>query len=272
MKYRVRASLTVAALIGAALASQAPGTSAAMATPGANDAILDRAFSRYVHEHPGDWIGAADLVESLGGSIAISGDDGVLITPEAATAAFRSMDGDDNERVTPYAWPSTAFTVAVAVVTSGPTDSTVSIAGGWNWKDNFIGQGSPVDIASIMVNKSCGTWGSYSATTKKWNGVATKGRASLRSGGTGTAGPVWNIADGVSNFENQVDNGTVSAVYTRSGCSAAEKKSIQAEFVYEGNDGGSVVSVSAGWGGFQVSYSNPGASQTRSSGAETVPY
>lgn len=170
------------------------------------------------------------------------------------------------------AWPAKAFTASVAVVTTGPTDSTVSIAGAWNWKDDFVGQGSPVDIAAILISKSCGTWGSYAASTKKWNGTATSGRTSLRSGGVGSAGPIWNIIDGVSNFENYVDNGVVSAVYNRSACSASEKKTIQGEFVYEGNAGGSLISVSAGWGGFGVSYSNHDHSQTRSSGAKTVPY
>lgn len=171
----------------------------------------------------------------------------------------------------PMAWPSNAYTVAVAVVTSGPTDTTVSLAGGWNFRDEFLGQGAPVDIAALMINKSCGTWGTYSSTTRTYTGASTN-RGTLRGGGTGTSGPVWNIADYISNHRSYADNGTVSAVYNRKNCTTSERRSIQGEFVYEANDGGSVVSVSAGFGGFSVSYSSSGATMTKSSGAKTVPY
>jgi hypothetical protein len=267
VKKRILSVGAAAALLAGAIAP------AASASPPdkLDDARLDRAFSAYVRQHPGDWVGAQQLVESLGGSMTITGDDGTLTTPEAAAAAYDAMDGQKAGGFTTMAWPTNAFTVSVAVVTSGSTDSTVSIAGAWNFRDDFLGQGSPVDIAAILVNKSCGTWGSYSASTYRYNKTST-GRATLRSGGTGTHGPIWNVSDSISNFMSNADNGVVSAVYNRSGCSSTDKRTIQGEFVYEGNDGGSVTSVSAGWGGFNVSYSSPGQTMTRSSGAKTVPY
>lgn len=265
------ASLLTAGLACASAAAFADPLDHTRTLPTVNDALLDSEFSKYVALHPGDWVGARDLVEELGGTMVISGDNGEVVTAEQATARFQALNGNGTEIET-YAWPSLAFTANVAVVTSGPTDTTVSIAGAWNWKDSFIGQGSPVDIAAILVNKSCGTWSGYTSSTYKWNGTKTSGRSSLRSGGTGSTGPGWNIIDGVSNFENLVDNGTVAAVYNRSACSSTDKKNIQAEFVYEGNSGGSVLSVGLGWGGFSVSYSGSPNTQTRSSGSETVPY
>ncbi len=267
MKHRI---IGVAATAAVLFATAVPAVSAEK-VPIQGDTELDVAFAEYVRDHPGDWVGAEALVQSLGGSMTISGDDGTLTTAEEATSAFDEMRGQQPGGITPFAWPSDAYTVAVAVVTSGPLDSTVSIAGAWNYRDNFIGQGPPVDIAALLVNKTCGTWSGYTASTYRHNGTST-GLASLRSGGTGTSGPAWNIGDYVTNFMSQADNGSVAAVYNRSSCSSVDKSSIQGEFVYEGNSGGSVLSVSLGWGGFGVSYSNPGQTMTKSSGAKTVPY
>lgn len=269
----MRRSITA---IGAAMILFA-GVPSAMAAPTKNvtDAQFDTAFAAYVQAHPGDWVGAEALVESMGGTLVVTGADGAVKSAEAATAEFRAIDGPGVRAVKPargeigiMAWPLNAFTVALGAATSGDRDNTVSLAGGWNFRDDFLGQGAPVDIAAIAANKDCIEWGSYSGWTYRYDGVSTN-RDTLRSGGVGDSGPRWNIHDYISNHMSYADHGTVYAVANRSQCT---NKRMQAEFVYEGNDGGSVVGVSFGWGFLDVSYSNPGTTMQKSSGAKTILY
>lgn len=243
----------------------------------------DLTFNEYMRAHPGDWEGAAALVEELDGSVAIKAN-GRTVTPQEAAVLSRSMV-DPPVPVVPHRggaggtgvldWPVNAFTVLVALIYSpgdpgGPPDArdpSMNVYGEWDWQDDFIGQGSPEDIAAIRVNKSCGTWSNYYGAAATWNGPTFSDRVTLRSGGTGTAGPIWNVHDRVTNFENLTDRGMIWADYDIASCPSDVKDSMQAEVVFEGNDGGSVLNVSIGWGLFDVSYANPGFSQTRSSGA-----
>ncbi|MFE7503797.1 hypothetical protein [Promicromonospora sp. NPDC057488] len=254
------AALLAVATASAANASQPP--------TGDQHAGAGLSFVEYMRANPGDWEGAAALVESYGGSINISDGTGRSVTPdEAADLSNRLPSGVAG----PLDWPANAFTTLVSVVDLGSFDpNTVQIYGEWNWRDDFIGQGSPEDIASLQLNKNCGTYSNYFGSAATWNGFFTTDRLSLRSGGTGTAGPVWNVYDQVSNFENLTDRGMLGVDYDISSCPANVKESLQAETLFEGNDGGTVVSVSIAWGLINIGYNSPGFSQTRSSGAASV--
>lgn len=244
------------------------GLPAAATGPGADstERFHDR-FALFVKENPGDYTGLAALVEGMGSTLDIKLYGVGEVEPEVAQAAYDAMDGQEllsDGTISPMAWPTDAFTVGLAT-SQAPGSATVSITGTWNFRDDFLGQGPPVDIASIAISQGCGTWSGYYANTYRYDGVSTN-RASLRSGGVGTTGPAWNINDTISNFMSYADHGTVGAVYDLTHCSGA----VQTEFVYEGNDGGSVVNVSLGWGAFTVTYSNPGQTMQKSTGAKTL--
>jgi len=242
-------------------------------TKSVTDKQFDAAFAAYVQAHPGDWVGAEALVENMGGTLVVTGADGAVKSAEAASAEFRAMDLPRVRSAKPgenglMAWPLNAFSVGLGAATSGARDNTVSLAGSWNFRNDFLGQGAPVDIAAIAANKDCIEWGRYSGYTYRYDGASTN-RDTLRSGGVGDSGPRWNIHDYISNHMSYADHGTVHALADRSQCS---NKRMQAEFVYEGNDGGSLVGVSFGWGFLDISYSNPGTTMQKSSGARTILY
>lgn len=274
MRHRFITAGVAAVLLVAATAS------AAGASPTSSedqDIVSDWSFVDYMRANPGDWEGAVALVESHGGSVEISDNVGRSIAPNEAAALSAAGEGPRFKaaqavgEVSPLDWPSNAFTTLVAVVDMGAANpDVVQLYGEWNWQDDFIGQGSPEDIAALRVNKSCGTYSNYFASAATWNGSFTTTRASLRSGGVGEAGPIWNVHDDVKNFENLTDRGMIGVDYDLSSCPAGTKGSLQAETVYEGNDGGTVLSVSIAWGLFSVDYNNPGFSQIHSSGAASV--
>ncbi|GAA3733520.1 hypothetical protein [Salinactinospora qingdaonensis] len=219
----------------------------------------------YQAENPKDYVGLEKLVESLGGEFSVSTSITGETSAEEAMAINSEFDGQEAPSgMATQSWPSDAFVVSVAS-SQHPSSPSASVSGYWNYRDDFVGQGSPYDIAALRFSDSCGQYSSYNAQTYNYQGTTTN-RATLRSAGVGTSGPAWNIEDGVSGFVNYTDNGYVSVRYDLSECGGT----VQAAFDYEGNNGGSVLSVSAGWGGLSVSYSNPGLTLQKSSTATTL--
>lgn len=151
------------------------------------------------------------------------------------------------------------------VSSSHPATGVISVSGHWNWRDDFVGQGPPFDIAALQFSSGCGEFLSHSSATYKWDGTSTN-RGTLRHTGVGTNSPLWNIDAQVSGFENYADNGVVATTYDKGACTGT----VQAAFTYEGNIGGSLTSVSVGWGVLSVNYSGGDLKLQKSSAATTL--
>ncbi|WGT48446.1 hypothetical protein [Tessaracoccus lacteus] len=160
-------------------------------------------------------------------------------------------------------FPDDVFTVSIV---SGSVGTTKVVTGSFNWRDSFSGQGAPLDFAALRFSSGCGTMSGHASSTKSVTGASTK-RTSLRSAGVGTNSPIWNVNATTSGFANQADVGAFTVKYDTKGCGS---KKVQAAFDYEANQGGSVVSVSAGWGGLNIGYNSVGLELTKSSKAITI--
>ncbi len=271
-------SAALSLVVIAASASAAVATSATDRTTRSDDVSeqeFDARFAEYVAEHPGDWAGLNRLVDSMGGPLQVAGEGGARISPDSLghLDLFTPMAGENvlDAQMGIQAWEPNAFSVVMAWGLSGPDDSTVSLTGAWDFRDDLLYQGAPEDIGGLSVSEDCGLWGGYTAATWKGGSTVTEyDLVSLRESGIGERGPVWNVQDSVKDFVNQADSGATSAVYDTSTCTASEKSQLQASYAYEGNDGGSVLGVSIGWGAFTVSYENKGNTQKHSTGAITI--
>lgn len=189
--------------------------------------------------------------------------------PSSSVAQEGSIVQKNWDGVSLQDWPPNAFTVGVSLINFD--DHTLQVYGEWDWDDNYLLQDDPEDLAALIVNKKCGRWEQYRGKSWSWSGQSTNNLVGLRSGGTGTKGPVWNIYDRVSNHENQTDHGYLIANYDISSCPANVRDSIQAELVFQGIYDGVISSVSASWGGFEVGFEyDPSETQVRSSGAASV--
>ncbi|OUE18900.1 hypothetical protein BFL36_12730 [Clavibacter michiganensis] len=155
------------------------------------------------------------------------------------------------------------FTVNVVTGTVG---DIVIVTGSVNWRDDFAGQGAPVDIAALRFSTNCGTLSDLTSTSTSVSGVATD-RTTLRDAGVGTNAPIWNVDAITDGFENQVDRGSFQATYDVSTCGTTP---VQAAFDYEGNQRGVITSVSASFAGLTVGYDNPGLTLRKSTQPITV--
>lgn len=225
------------------------------------------AVEEYQRAHPTDYEGLARVAEEYGGEVQISTN---VTGPTSPTEAKRVMEydssTDDEPTFGPMAnFPADAFTVSITS-SAHPASSVVGMTGTANWRDNFAGQAAPFDIASLGFSSQCGTFASYSAATYAVGGGST-GLATLRDGGAGTGAPTWNVNAYTSGFANQADRILVSVSYDKAGCGTSN---VQAGFIYEGNQGGSIVSVSAGFLGLSLSYSGAPLTLQKGTGAITI--
>ncbi|MFT2691033.1 hypothetical protein [Clavibacter zhangzhiyongii] len=112
--------------------------------------------------------------------------------------------GDPKGVVRPAAdFPDDVFTVNIVTGTVG---DTVIVTGSVNWRDDFAGQGAPVDIAALRFSTNCGTLSDLTSSSTSVSGVSTS-RTTLRDAGVGTNAPIWNVDAITDGFENQVDRG-----------------------------------------------------------------
>jgi prepilin-type processing-associated H-X9-DG protein len=187
-----------------------------------------------------------------GTRVSINGDGEV--TPEHAQAV---LDGK-HSGLTRAAFPSDAFDVYVTYVPLAQGSRQLTVYGQWDWRDDFVGQAAPEDIASLQFSyPDCVRHGNLAANTGMWDGSVTN-RATLRDAGVSSKAPIWNIHDGTSGFANLTDNGCVTSTLNAANCTVGGPAQVGIAFAYEANRGGSVVSVSAGFGALSVGYSNQG--------------
>ena len=219
-------------------------------------------------------MGANDLVKSLGGTYKVATSLTGVTSPAQAQVAFNSVDGPSSSplmaaasvgpsAVVPLSIPTTSFVVSITATRLSGTTKT-QVDGKWNWKDDFVGQGDPYDIAALQFSSGCGTMGSYAASTYKWDGTLTS-QATLRDAGVATHVPLWNIDAYPVGFVNLADHGTVRVRYDRSGCGT-----VQTAFAYNGNKAASLTSVSVGWGLLSVNLSGSSWELQKSTGALTL--
>ena len=146
--------------------------------------------------------------------------------------------------------PLDTFTVAVSWI---PVSSTrVRAHGVWNFKDAFIGGVAPYDLSSVGLQLGCSRILSTTTITYDWQNKQTANSASLRDSGLRTGAPISNVVDKTVNFAMLTDHGYTDVLVERpSGCASHQ---IGADYTYEHNQGGSIASVSAGWGFLNVTY------------------
>lgn len=221
-------------------------------------------IEEYQRAHPLDLVGLESLANELGGEITVSTDQTGPTTVQRAAQILDSFDGQDRSgsgaNVNSRAYPQNAFTVQVVKAVYTPSPNTYSITGIFNWRDDLVGQGDPYDIAALTFTSGCGTLNGHFATSYTYDGMPTN-KVFLRDAGVNTKAPIWNVNAYPVGFVNQADNGIVSVRFNKTGCSGTK----QAAFYYEGNQGGSIVSVSAGFAGLNVGYSSNGFSLQKSS-------
>lgn len=225
-----------------------------------SEAVFTARMLEFVHANPADVEGFTKLAESLGGQVRSSSSTLYVDQVPGLSEELRSQSSSGS---TQGDFPQDVFTVNIRV---GSVGKTKIVTGSFDWRDNFAGQASPYDIAALRFSSGCGGPSSLSSSTKSVRGVVTD-LASLRDAGVGTNAPMWNVDARTIAFENQADTGGFSAVFDMSKCGT---QTVRAAFDYEGNQGGSLVSASAGWGGLSVSYSSPGLTLRKSTQAVSL--
>lgn len=206
----------------------------------------------YQAENPGDYVGLEQLVESIGGEFKISTNATGPTTAEGAEQVLaENATVPEGELLSAAAGtlPQDSFTVAVTSFRQG-TSPIVDVTGSWDWRDDFAGQTDPRDVASLGFSSSCGTRSNFRAHTEDLNGSSTSTTSLYDSGVTSDAA-VWEVNAAVSGFVNSADTGRVSVTWDTSGCADA----LQAAFIYEGNQGGALDSISASFGALSLGYS-----------------
>lgn len=205
----------------------------------------------YQADNPGDYVGLEQLVESIGGEFKISTNITGPTTAEGAEQAFaeNATVPEGEVRAAAGTLPRESFTVALTSFRQG-TSPIVDVTGSWDWRDDFAGQTDPRDVASLGFSSSCGTRSNFRAFTEDLDGSSTSTTSLYDSGVTSNAA-VWEVNAAVSGFINSADTGRVSVTWDTSGCTDA----LQAAFIYEGNQGGVLDSISASFGALSLGYS-----------------
>lgn len=249
MKSKISA---ISAATAALLLVPAGGAYAETSAPTVSEDEFSEQVMEYADDNPADVEGLKELAISLGGKVKSSSS--TLYTDEVPELSDESVtDEDVSGAIVPMAgnFPSNVFTVNITVSSVGDTKI---VTGSFNWRDDFAGQAAPFDVAALRFSDGCGGITNLMSSTYNVSGQRTD-RTTLRNAGTSTNAPVWNVDAVTSGFANQADRGSFSAQFDTGACGS---KTVRAAFDYEGNQGGALTSVSAGWGGLSVSYSNPG--------------
>jgi hypothetical protein len=222
---------------------------AAAAPP--SEAEMKASIEAFILAHPMDFVGIDALVYRYRGehiTVATVGVDRPMTAAEAAKVhAARASE-------------------SVVVLGSIPTPqvyiTSVKISGGvqfwgtWDFPNSWAGQGSPKDIAAqTFSTKTC----TKMQNGRIWTYAVQSGSTNL--GTVWSSEPnrsiLWNVADYVTNFENQADRGTTRMEIVRTSSCSSAKINVGAAFDYEGNaGGGSIVSVSVNFGIFSVGYNS----------------
>ena len=262
------AVLAAAPFAAAASASASTGASAGAATGtvSAQDTKINQQILGYQAAHPDDLAGLDKLVfHFTGRHIAVRGNgmpktlDGVQAQPylDAARQADARIDAKAGGRKLPVAASGgiPAYSVNVTAVPLMGPPSMMRITGSWQFPDAWAGQDPPVDEASLGFTSlpTCVHQIGYAVNTYTYNMKSTN-LGYLENANIANSAPIWAIKDGESGFVAQAGRGNV-ALTLENFCG---RQQYGVTFQYDANQGGSVVSVSAGFGFLTVSYNSPG--------------
>lgn len=222
-----------------------------------NDEFVDF-VKQYRLVNPHDLVGLDKIVRAHTGKGVETSVDGSA--PLSATEAQERYDRFLAAESTPKtqdgvegAVPVDAFIVFLQTYPS-PSGGAVVVMGSWDWRDDFVGQGNPMDLAAIELERpTCVEVPDPEAAAAYWDEDLGPS-PTLREAGLNGGGVVWNVDARPIGFENQADHGVVTVTADAQNCPDPTVR-IGAAFSYEANNGGSVLGVSAGWGAFNVSYS-----------------
>ncbi|WP_431031106.1 hypothetical protein [Plantibacter sp. RU18] len=202
--------------------------------------------------HPYDLIGADALSQRLFGAdfeVLFEGETEFTSGADAQSkldARRRALDANIGARDSLN--PDT-FTVAMSKVV---TPHGTAIGGGATFARWFAGQTNPTDLANLEFQlPACVELLYPSTNTQDIYGNVT-GLGSLRSANVAQKAPVWNIADHTTNFIPQAAYAGVGIFLDQSNCGPGVIRAAAA-FNYKAIEGGSILSVSVGWGAFSVS-------------------
>jgi len=149
--------------------------------------------------------------------------------------------------VSTVAYPN--FTVAITAILQLGFPMHYRYTGSWNLPDSFAGQRVPDDFGTLtFLMPNCMLMSAYGVATYTYTGVSTN-RGYLKAA-NGHA-PIFGVRDYTTNFMSQADHGLMAVTVTNN-CTSAQQ--VTADFIYEGNAGGGVVGVTAGWGFLSVTY------------------
>lgn len=250
---RKTASISLVAILVFGAQAVSPAAASVQSQTATEEAFAAQLVA-FAEENPGDVAGFERLAIQLGGEV----DSSTATLRTSEVPALRNGTGiRPGSRTARANFPSDVFTVSIV---RGSVGNVAIVTGSFNWRDNFAGQAAPLDFAALRFSSGCGTISGLTASTRNVSGQVTN-RATLRSAGVGTNAPIWNVDATTVGFVNQADRGSFTARYDLSTCGGTR---VQAAFDYEGNQGGSVVSVSAGFAGLNVSYNNVGLELTKS--------
>lgn len=153
------------------------------------------------------------------------------------------------------------YTVQVYTVPLLGPPHQVRVVGNWNFPDDWIGTGAPVDLASLSWTNvpGCMQYYNFSSSTYKYDNTSTN-RGYLQNSNLPAHAPIWAIQDVTSGFAAYADHGYVSVDFWDA-CGGPAKQNMAAEFHYDANQGQSSVTASAGWGFLSVSFGGSGMSR-----------
>lgn len=214
----------------------------------------DRAFLSYVQAHPEDYAGQDSLAQKLFGSrVYVSFDGEAEVTGDIASRkiqeANRTAAGDILALAPAGSLPTDIFTISIS---RSAISSGMWVGGHTNFRSDWAGQAAPHDVGTLQFQTpACVTLNNHSITTSAGNGAITN-LGYLYDAKVTAKSPVFKVNDYMNGFVMQAKNVTASVVLKKSGCSGAQL--ISAAWKYEANQGGSIGTISAGWGFLSISY------------------
>jgi len=227
----------------------------------ARETRADDGVATFALRHPGDYVGLDREAVKATGTHAIVGTNERPgeVTPSRATTFMRRYGGGSTTPIPLGGIPSFSLGVAATATGTGvvPRGKPLPyiVTGSWNFPDSWAGQASPTDEATLQFDMpSCVHMSNFRSATYTYKNGSTN-LAFLKSSNVNNKAPIWSVSDKQSGFVAQADHGTVSLQLDNT-CGKAV--SVGADFSYEANQGGSLVSVSAGWGFLSLSYSSGG--------------
>jgi hypothetical protein len=157
-------------IIAAASLTLGLGTSTTQATgrPSGHDpSRFAQLVNQYAAGHPNDFVGLDALIFAHTGrhmTVQVN-----KSRPLSAAAAQQIWDSPRASRKAASGdYPVDVFDVALSTF---PADDGIGYMGSWNWRDDFVGQGEPFDIANLQFDiPDCAT--THLTARRRINGTA----------------------------------------------------------------------------------------------------